>query len=650
MEFSTLNGYKVKDKKAIRYYDTVADMKADTTLKNGMHVKTKGYYAINDSGDSEYHITNSASLTDYQEELNNGLYATLIIENTVNIKQFGAKGNDTDDDTTAIQSAIDYAYDKNILQVYVPFGTYKTTKPIFLYSTVKLYGDNCNSSIIHKSTNTISDQSGYGVDAIIILTNRELNSNNQSSQQGINNIQLVGNVSEYVANKVDKQYAIYSKVYSPKIKITNFLINHVDYGIYTPSMYTGLIQNCTYLEAYYGAIAVYEESQGVNIQNINTGDSHEFGIKLAGGSYSTLSNILVEWNFGCTCFDLSYWRGNLINCGAELGTPGFNTAIKLTNSHVTLYGGYLNADRDNNDLIMFKLDNSTLKIENTSFGNSSVTNDYVGVFADVSNRSSLIIGEGCTIPSKFVGGVTRTGDNNTFIINDTKLSLLTSSEVSSISGPSNRYEGQVIDELNQKILNKKINANSIYNGFISTPTNNGSNIEYYTSFNKGDIGIFINPRVNGSAMWLCNKNNNSSEEPESVGTITEVGTDYIKMTDVSIENYNTNGYRFFPYCSVAGVTSGTTKIVSWVSFLNNELHFTNSTDVSNFQVGEKVKIVSTTFVRNGDYLYIPIINAGLSNQRPTQNLIDGTMFFDKTLGKPIWYNSGHWVDSSGTQV
>ena len=58
MEFSTLNGYKVKDKKAIRYYDTVADMKADTTLKTGMHVKTKGYYSANDGGHGEYIIVN----------------------------------------------------------------------------------------------------------------------------------------------------------------------------------------------------------------------------------------------------------------------------------------------------------------------------------------------------------------------------------------------------------------------------------------------------------------------------------------------------------------------------------------------------------------------------------------------------------------
>ena len=83
MEFSTLNGYKVKDKKASRFYDNVESMLNDSTLKDGMHVKTKGYYSINDGGGCEYHISDIESETEYQEELNNGLYATLIINECV---------------------------------------------------------------------------------------------------------------------------------------------------------------------------------------------------------------------------------------------------------------------------------------------------------------------------------------------------------------------------------------------------------------------------------------------------------------------------------------------------------------------------------------------------------------------------------------
>lgn len=46
-------------------------------------------------------------------------------ELVVNVKSFGATGNGTTDDTSAIQSAIDYATTNNCKKVYYPKGTYK---------------------------------------------------------------------------------------------------------------------------------------------------------------------------------------------------------------------------------------------------------------------------------------------------------------------------------------------------------------------------------------------------------------------------------------------------------------------------------------------------------------------------------------------
>lgn len=52
----TLNGYKIKDEKAVRSYDNVALMKADTKLKEGYQVKTKGYEILNDGKSNSYFI------------------------------------------------------------------------------------------------------------------------------------------------------------------------------------------------------------------------------------------------------------------------------------------------------------------------------------------------------------------------------------------------------------------------------------------------------------------------------------------------------------------------------------------------------------------------------------------------------------------
>lgn len=106
-EISILNGYKIKDKKAIRFYDTVDDMINDSTLKEGMHVKTKGYYNVNDGGGAEYHITATESNSEYQEEISNNLYATLIIDNdTVDFRQLGGILNDNTFDSKNV--VLDY--------------------------------------------------------------------------------------------------------------------------------------------------------------------------------------------------------------------------------------------------------------------------------------------------------------------------------------------------------------------------------------------------------------------------------------------------------------------------------------------------------------------------------------------------------------
>jgi len=41
--------------------------------------------------------------------------------------------------------------------------------------------------------------------------------------------------------------------------------------------------------------------------------------------------------------------------------------------------------------------------------------------------------------------------------------------------------------------------------------------------------------------------------------------------------------------------------------------------------------------------------ANVTSLRPT-GVVDGTMFFDQTLNKPIWYNNGNWYDANGTVV
>lgn len=88
---------------ATKVFPTVADMIADTSLKAGENVATKGYYASGDDGGANYVI--SSSHTGYfYITLNNGLYANMLSEKgilpaeSIGIKKYAAETQNPDSD------------------------------------------------------------------------------------------------------------------------------------------------------------------------------------------------------------------------------------------------------------------------------------------------------------------------------------------------------------------------------------------------------------------------------------------------------------------------------------------------------------------------------------------------------------------------
>lgn len=100
-------------------FDTVADMKLATNLINGGYAQTLGFYAINDGGASIYKITDTGTANEMDVIAIGDLFANLVLEDTMNVRQFGAKGDGVNDDTANIQQALDTC--SNVL---IPSGTY----------------------------------------------------------------------------------------------------------------------------------------------------------------------------------------------------------------------------------------------------------------------------------------------------------------------------------------------------------------------------------------------------------------------------------------------------------------------------------------------------------------------------------------------
>lgn len=163
--FDTLGGV-IKQK--IFHFDNVASMKNCLTLVAGDVVETLGYYAVNDGGGATYQIVNDNSLVDdggSVHDLTNGLKAKLIIKDEINVKQFGAYGDNSHDDTTFIQNAIDFITNHattetqehletfNVLTI--PSGVYKITDTLELNYFCKIRTSGRVNLLNYKNNNTL---------------------------------------------------------------------------------------------------------------------------------------------------------------------------------------------------------------------------------------------------------------------------------------------------------------------------------------------------------------------------------------------------------------------------------------------------------------------------------------------------------------
>ena len=105
-------------------YNNVADMKSATNLVDGSFARTSGFYSYNDGGGALYKvrtITNSDTVDEMTIIAldSDTLVAELLKQDTMNVKQFGAKGDGTTDDSLSVQTALNY--NKNII---IKDGTY----------------------------------------------------------------------------------------------------------------------------------------------------------------------------------------------------------------------------------------------------------------------------------------------------------------------------------------------------------------------------------------------------------------------------------------------------------------------------------------------------------------------------------------------
>lgn len=91
-------------------FDTVADMKASTDLKDGMAARTLGFHSVNDGGGSLYRITNSGTANEMDVVAVGDLYANLVLLGDIKPELFGAYGDGTHNDSAAFNRCLNYTF------------------------------------------------------------------------------------------------------------------------------------------------------------------------------------------------------------------------------------------------------------------------------------------------------------------------------------------------------------------------------------------------------------------------------------------------------------------------------------------------------------------------------------------------------------
>lgn len=141
-------------------FSTISEMKNNLYVNEGYTVKTLGFYTVGDGGGAYYNIISDIGDDAVDEvsiiSLQRGLYAKLQIEDYVNIKWFGAKIDETTDDSEAFNKAVAFiqkekrqaagGYFKS-KTLFIPSGTMKINNKVTL--DVSCMSLDCDGTIIN---------------------------------------------------------------------------------------------------------------------------------------------------------------------------------------------------------------------------------------------------------------------------------------------------------------------------------------------------------------------------------------------------------------------------------------------------------------------------------------------------------------------
>jgi len=481
--------------KGAKTYNNVAEMKADTDLKDGMVAETLGYYGVNDGGGASYKITSEESETDYQEGLENGLYATLIVKNNmINIKQVGGK---TDDETFNNAVLINLINDLE-LNIFIPKGIFYISTPILLNIEKSKICGQSTTSIIKQASTFIGDE------LILIYSNNGAYNTRNNRIKTIHDFSLQGiyGVNGKIAIKIGGDTGTTYEGHVDCVQYENIHIKNVDIGLYLNShLYRNVFTN----------IIIDQVNYSIKSDD-NQSDQNESTNFIGCSFWSGSMYLKMDSNFiGCTLHvnhqeEINSVICNLFidNCDANFTDCHFESlntsSVPLTRSLENIIVSRYAKVTIDNPIMLVSGDNITI--------NDSVFKTINPTSSEVKQVSSIILKNGTC---KYFFGRITPGTN--FILCKGNIEIFTNT-IYRNDGRSQlgykMYDYSKDNILTDTIINPIIKADALSNAIMSINNNTYNFTKSSEATNK--FGMYKIFRTNGhkSLNFFIKANSNVS--------------------------------------------------------------------------------------------------------------------------------------------
>lgn len=625
---------------AIWAFDNVADMKSSPNLVAGSFANTLGYHVRGDGGAAKYKIVDKGTIIANEKNyiaIGDDYIAEIVLDDEkINVKQFGAYGDDTNDDTNAIQSSIDYAVANGITEIIIPKGTYKTTSPIMLYDFLTLKGYKREDTIIKKYGHTADPV--YNLDCVLTATYRT-----GSSLTYPRYITIEGICLESGDNTSQPTYGLYFLT-AAFITIKQFASRHTGTCIYLGDMWLSTLKE---VSTGYGTTGIQTRSgTTLDINNTYTAQNSSYGYYFEGTSYSQFSNLACDSSPNAVAYYFYYCQLNISGIGCE--AEDYSNCMYFRNAHVSIQNADIRVNKNNASSVVLKVQASNVSFNNITVGKETDTSTALGKFLEFAgNDSFLSINSATVYPSGFATANTGNNNNNISINNKYGMFNTTPEGLGFIGNAQPDGRASVdYEKLNIKQLRSQLSSPINH---IQNTTIDGASVAY--EHDNRPIGAIVpNAGLNkdGAVMLVKSSWDKIVTLPNTVSA-TAIVSDKLVLTFSSLSlgaNIDSMAIKINTNWRIrkAGAANWTT--LSAVDYDTNTITL-NTT--SGYTIGDTVELLPPRDVRECSFIPVQGVLTGATAARPGDPK-NGLMYYDTTLNKPIWYISGHWKDASGTNV